>query len=171
MIGTPQTKKISADFFTQGYRISGIFFMQKRLLADVVYDLTTDYIELHDAYVSPIMEPARISAHYNATLITKPHLDFFITTTLKDGLRRDQHYGRNLQRYPVFLTVPFFEITGEILSAMRSFSGRLYLTKAGPFITVLNVTARSTFNPDVVYEGAVGQVNREKIGCFGKKVD
>ncbi|MFP4393846.1 MAG: hypothetical protein ACLFTI_01170 [Anaerolineales bacterium] len=171
MIGTPQTKQISADFFTQGYRISGIFNMHKRLLADIVYDPTTDYIEIYDAYVSPIMDPARISAHYNSTLVTKPHLDFFLTTNLKDGLRRDQQYGHSLQRYPVFITVPFFEITGEILSSMHSFRGRLFLTEAGTFITVLNITARSTFNPDVVYEGAVAQVNREKIGCFGKKVD
>ncbi len=171
MIGTPQIKQVAADFFTQGYRISGIFMMQKRFLADVVYDPTTDYIEIQDAYVSPIMDPARISAHYNSTLVTKPHLDFFLTTNLKEGLRRDQQYGRGLQRYPVFITVPFFEITGEILSSMRSFRGRLYLTKAGGFVTVLNVTARSTFNPDVVYEGAVSQVNREKIGCFGKKAD
>ncbi len=165
-------KRTPAEFFAQGYRVSGIFVVTKRLLADVIYDPTTDFVMLEDAYLSPIMDPGRISAHYTIALLQKSNLDFFLTVKTQDGLRRDQHYVRGgSNKYTVYLTVPFFEISGELYSTMKQFHPRSYLSmEAGDFITLLNVTARSTFDPKVSYEGGTAQINRTQISFFGERI-
>jgi len=160
-----------ADFFSQGYRVSGMFISDNRTLSDVVYDLTTNFIRLRDAYISPITEPAEISAYYRTTLLNKSSLDFVITIDQKDGLRRDQRYTMGQFTFNIFLTVPFFQITGTLHSLSRTFNPRSYLgSAAGTFITLINVTATCTFNPSVQYKGGAALVSRDNIGFFGEQV-
>jgi hypothetical protein len=166
------SRRISAEFFAQGYRVSGTYSIQKRLLADAIYDPTTNYLMLEDAYVSPISDPARISAHYAQVLFDKSNLDFVLTVNKRDGLRRDQTYGMGSYQYAIFLTVPFFEVTGELHTASKTFHPRSYLsTDAGTFISLLNVTARSTFNPDISYQGSVALISRAQISFFGEQTE
>lgn len=164
-----RTNKVIAEFFAQGYRVSGTYIVAKRPLADEIYDPTTNYLQLEEAYLSPIMDPAKISAYYTLTLFDKSNLDFVLTVDKKDGLRRDQAYGMGTYRLLICLTVPFFEITGHLYLINRNFNPRIYLSSdAGIFITLLDVTARSTFNPDVSYQGGVALINRAHISFFGE---
>lgn len=164
-----RVNKIIADFFAQGYRVSGTYVVSKRPLADEIYDPTTNYLQLEEAYLSPIMDPAKISAYYALTLFDKSNLDFVLTLDKKDGLRRDQTYGMGNFQLSVCLTVPFFELTGHIYLLNRNFNPRIYLsTDAGAFITVLDVTAHSTFNPDISYQGGAALINRAHISFFGE---
>lgn len=166
------TKMVSAEFFAQGYRVSGSYVATLRALADDVYDPNTNYVELRDAYVSPIMSPARISAHYKHAIFDKDNLDFILTVDPHDGLRRDQRYGLGRYAFDTFLTVPFFEIHGELRLTTQKFDTRLFLSsEAGSFITLLNVVAHSTFNPAVSYEAGVALVSRTKVSFFGQKVN
>jgi hypothetical protein len=159
-----------ADFFSQGYRVSGMFVSDNRTLSDVVYDLTTNYIRLQDAYLSPITDPAKISAYYRTTILNKASLDFVITIDQKDGLRRDQRFTLGQYKFKIFLTVPFFQITGTLHSLNRIFNPRSYLgSDAGSFITLINVTATCTFNPRVQYQGGAALVSRDNIGFFGEQ--
>ncbi len=159
-----------ADFFIHGYRVSGTFISDNRTLSDVVYDLTTNFIRLQDAYLSPITDPAKISTNYSSTLLTKASLDFVITIDSKDGLRRDQLFTMGQFVFNIFLTVPFFQITGKLYSLNRVFSPRSYLgSDAGSFITLIDVTATCTFNPIVQYKGGAALVSRDKIGFFGEQ--
>ena len=168
----PNQFKIIADFFSQGYRVSGMFMSTNRTLSDVVYDVTTNFVRLQDAYISPITNPAKISAYYRTTLLNKAGLDFVITLDQKDGLRRDQRFMMGGQfTFNIFLTVPFFQITGTLHSLNRVFNPRSYLgSDAGSFITLTDVTATCTFNPDVKYQGGAALVSRDKIGFFGEQV-
>lgn len=167
-----QSKQVVAEFFGHGYRVSGAFLITKRPLADVVYDPTTDLLELRDAYLSPVTDPATICSYFSSTLFNKNHIDFILTAEQKDGLRRDQLYNLGRYKFNVSLTVPFFEITGQIHSAMMSFMPRNYLSgEAGAFITLLDVTARCTFNPNAVYRGAVALVSRERISFLGQRTE
>lgn len=162
---------VSAEFFAHGYRLSGNYHIQNRLLADIIYDPTSDYILLHEAYLSPIMDPARISAYYKLTLMDKANLDFLITVNQRDGLRRDQHYGIVGNRFTVYMTLPYFEITGDLFTTMKVFHPKSYLTtEASTFITLLDVTAHSTFNPDVSYQAGTALINRVKLSFFGEKL-
>jgi len=160
-----------AEFFAHGYRVSGTYVSAKRPLADEIYDPTTNYIQLEEAYLSPIMDPAKISAYYVLALFDKSNLDFVLTVEKKDGLRRDQSYGMGSYQVPIYLTVPFFEIKGHLSLLNKNFNPRLYLgSDAGIFITLLDVTARSTYNPDVSYQGGVALINRAHISFFGETV-
>ncbi len=164
-----RTHKVTADFFAQGYRVSGTYVVTRRALADEIYDPTTNYLQLEEAYLSPIMEPAKISAYYALTLFDKSNLDFVLTLDKKDGLRRDQSYGMGTYQLTICLTVPFFEITGSLYVANKFFNPRIYLSSdAGIFISLMDVTARCTFNPDVSYQGGVALVNRAHISFFGE---
>lgn len=164
-----RTNKVVAEFFSQGYRMSGTYVVTKRPLADEIYDPTTNYLQLEEAYLSPIMDPAKISAYYALTLFDKSNLDFVLTLDKKDGLRRDQAYGMGTFQLSICLTVPFFEITGQLYLINRNFNPRIYLSSdAGIFITLLDVTAHSTFNPDISYQGGAALINRAHISFFGE---
>ncbi|MBN2391065.1 MAG: hypothetical protein JXR84_10085 [Anaerolineae bacterium] len=161
--------KVVAEFFSQGYRMSGTYVVTKRPLADEIYDPTTNYLQLEEAYLSPIMDPAKISAYYTTTLFDKSNLDFVLTLDKKDGLRRDQAYGMGTYQLSICLTVPFFEITGQLFLVNRNFNPRIYLSSdAGIFITLLDVSAHSTFNPDISYQGGAALINRAHISFFGE---
>ena len=164
-----EKKTVPAEFFAQGYRVSGSYTVQSRVLADEVYDPNTNYVALHDAYVSPIMNPARISAYYKYAIFDKANLDFILTVDSRDGLRRDQRYGLGRYAFNVFLAVPFFEISGELRLAISKFDPRVFLSsEADAFITLLNVVAHSTFNPEVSYEAGVALISRAKISFLGR---
>ena len=159
-----------ADFYSKGYRVSGMFVSDNRTLSDVLYDITTNYVRLQDAYISPITDPAKISAYYRTTLLNKSRLDFVITLDQKDGLRRDQHFSMGQYKFNVFLTVPFFQISGTLHSLTRGFNPRSYLgSDAGTFITVLDVIATCTFDPDLQYRGGAALVSRDNISFFGEQ--
>lgn len=165
-----QNRQVVADFFAQGYRVSGAFVGGNRSLSDVIYDLNTDFLVIQDAYLSPITEPAKISAYYAQTTLLKANLDFVLTIDPKDGLRRDQRYALGTYSFEICMTVPFFEIRGKLYLPGRVFDPRVFLSsEAGHFITILEVTARCTFNPDVSYQGGAALVSRKTISFLGEQ--
>jgi len=160
---------IVADFFAQGYRVSGAFQVSSRLFSDVIYDANTSYLDVADAYLSPITDPATISAYYKTTTLNKANLDFVLTLDQKDGLRRDQRYKLGTNSFTLCLTVPFFEIQGRLPSANRTFNARAFMTQeAGTFITLVDVTARCTFNPDISYQGGAALIASRAISFLGE---
>lgn len=166
---TLASQQIVADFFAQGYRVSGAFQATARSLSDVIYDYNTNYIAIQHAYLSPITDPAKISAHYVSTLLTKANLDFVLTLEQKDGLRRDQQYTLGNYTFNLCLTVPFFEIQGRLQTNTRSFDPRAFLSQeAGTFITLFDVTARCTFSPDISYRGGAALISRQSISFLGE---
>jgi hypothetical protein len=168
-INNPQ---IVAEFYAQGYRVSGTFVATPHPLPEVVHDPSTNYLLIRDAYLSPITDPAKIGAYYADTVLIKSKLDFIMTMDPKDGLRRDQRFGMGNYSFNLCLTVPFFEIRGRLQTLNRSFDPRVFMSSdAGPFITLLDVTAHCTFNPDASYQGGAALISREKISFLGEQID
>jgi hypothetical protein len=164
------TNKITAEFFAQGYRLSGTYVSMKRLMADEIYDPTTNYLTVEDAYLSPIMDPAKISAHYNVVLFDKSNLDLILTVDMRDGLRRDQTYGLGTYQFSIYLIIPFFEVSGTLYLSTRHFNPRTYLSnEASTFITLTDTTIQSTFNTKISYTGGAALVNRAHLSFFGEK--
>ncbi len=165
-------KTVAVELFTHGYRVTGTFVLTSRLFAEEIYNPTTAYVVLEDAYLTPITDPATIGRYYKSLVVQKDELDFALTVATKDGLRRDQRYKRSAYKYTVSLTMPFFEITGEIYSMLKKFDPRSYLgTEAGAFISLFNATARSMFDVNVTYQGGVILVNHKHIGSIGERHD
>lgn len=161
--------KITADFFGVGFRLSGTFDTRQRYLADVLYDMTTAYLIVEDAYVSPIGQPAKISASHPIAIIVKSSLSFALTNNRDDGLRRDQRYGSylGLRMIPVFVTVDSFEMTGFLRLPGKLDPRVLLSTQTETFMTLMDVKIRSTFHPDVTFEGGAAIVNKTHIGFLG----
>ncbi len=161
---------IVADYFTQGYRVSGALTEKSRSLSDIIYDRNTSYLLIQAAYLSPITDPAKITGYFESTTVAKINLDFVLTIDQKDGLRLDQQYTLGTLGFNVSLIVPFFEIRGRLPTPGRTLDPRVFLTnQAGVFVTLLDVTARCTFSPDVSYQGGVALINTAKISFMGER--
>ncbi|MCD4738538.1 MAG: hypothetical protein K8R89_04690 [Anaerolineae bacterium] len=158
-----------AEFFSQSYRLSCTFDARHHSLGDLLYATTSDYLMLDNAYISPIDHPSHISADYPRVVIIKGSLTFALTTYKDDALRHDQKYGGYLgtQLTTVFITLPHFEITGELRIPGR-FDPRILLSsQTGMFITLLNVTARLTSNQEITYHGEAAIINKNQISFMG----
>ena len=164
---TINTQDVVADFFANGYRVSGAFSAGTRNLSDAVFDPNTSYLLITDAYLNPITDPATLSAYYKTMLLTKPNLDFLLTMNSQDAIRQDQRFrtGKTFD-VSIAMTVPFFELQGKAQTISSSFNPRSFLSnEAGAFITLMDVTASCTFHPEIQYHGGAAIVNREKV-CF-----
>ena len=165
----PSEQQIIADFFAQGYRFSGAFVGGHRSLPDVIYDPRTAFVLVKDAYLSPVVDPAKISTYYASAVLAKENLDFVLTISQKDGLRLDQRYVMGNYSYNLSVSVPFFEIHGRLQTSSHSFDPRLFLSsEVGAYITLLDATARCTFNPEIAYEGGTALISRTQVSFIGE---
>ncbi|HEY89591.1 MAG TPA: hypothetical protein G4N98_07650 [Thermoflexia bacterium] len=157
------------EFFSQSYRLSCTFDARRHSLGDLLYATTSAYLMLDNAYISPIDHPSRISADYPRVIIIKESLTFALTTYRDDALRRDQKYGSYLgtQLTAVFITLPHFDISGELRIPGRFDPRVLLSSQTGMFITLLNVTARLTSNPEITYHGEAAIVNKNQVSFMG----
>jgi hypothetical protein len=163
--------QVSVEFFSFGYRLSGTYNARSRSLGDTVYDTTTAFLIVENTYISPVDRPSEMSANYAEAILVKEELSFALTMNEEAALRRDQQYGSYLgpQLKPVFLTLPFFEITGQLRIPGRFDPRVLLSSQTERFVTLMDVTARTTSNPDITYQGAAGIVNKSKISFMGVK--
>ncbi len=165
-----QDQPIVADFFAQGYRLSGTFVGGNSSLSDVIFDTTSSYLLIKEAYLSPITDPAKISAYHASTILAKHNLDFVMTVEQKDGLRRGQRFASGDRSFDLCLVVPFFEIQGRLQTSTRLFDPRSFLSNdAGVFITLLDVTARCTFSPEISYHGGAALISRAGVFYLGER--
>jgi len=157
-----------ADFFVHSYRMSGHLDVRHKKLADQLNDRTTAFLSLENVYVSSIERPADIVVSYPSSILRKSNVIAVVVARQEDGLSREQTYGSYLGVYlrDVFITVPFFEIEGNLRLSGRADLRTVLTTGTSEFVSVLDGQMRSSVHPDVVFSGAVILVNRAHIGAF-----
>ena len=157
-----------ADFFVHSYRISGRLDVRQRRLADQLGDHTTSFVQLKDVYISNLERPAHIAASYLATTLRKENIIAVVVAEQEDGLPREQTYGSYLGSYlrKVFVTVPSFEIEGNLRLSGRSDLRQVLTTGTGDFVLILDGRMTSSAHPDVVFTGGAILVNKGHIGTF-----
>jgi hypothetical protein len=163
-----QTGRLGADFFTHSYRISGQVDVRRQSLADLLNDRTTAFIELEDAYVSPLDRPADIVATYAASNLIKGNLTFVTVRHGEDVISRKDSYGSYLGSYlrKVFLTVPAFEIVGYLRLSGKVDLRRVLTVESNDFLAVLDGRIRASIRPDIGFTGGGTLVNKRHIGAF-----
>ena len=162
-----QRKFVTADFMAQNYRISGEVNVRSRPLADALNDPSTDFLEIDNVYVSPILAPADIKANYNNGSLHKDNISMVILSREEDGLSTTASYGSYSGNFPrsVFLTVPGFEVRGTLeMSAQPDI--RTYMVNAGRFIAISQGTATVSLRLEYVFEGGMILVHRQSIGII-----
>ena len=164
-----QPSLITAEFFIHSYRISGSFYVRTRSLGDALYDSTTSYLTLADAYISPISAPTKITARQHDAVIVKSAISFTLTMTREDALRRDQRYGSysGPQFKPIYITLPFFELEGLIRLPGRLDPIVLLSSRTEAYLTLIDVTARLSLQPEITYHGEAALVNKHLISMMG----
>ena len=159
---------VPADFLSHNYRISGEVNVRGRLLADSLNDVTTDFIQIENVYVSPIQRPADIKASYTAGSLRKDNISMVVLAREEDGRSKTSAYGSYVGHVlrPVFLTVPGFEVRG-LLEVGAKMEIRTYMaTYAERFIPVTEGTATVSLNPDLRFQGGMILVNKDSVGVF-----
>jgi hypothetical protein len=168
-VAISQKEHTPVEFFAEGYRLSGSFDARRASLGDALYDATSEFVVLREAYISVIDRPAEILTNYPVALVTKWSVAFALTTDQDLALRHDQKfspYQRPKTRH-LHVIVPFFEVTGDLRMPGHVDPRLMFKSQKESFVTLLDVTARSTSDPSVSYQGGAALVNTSKISFVG----
>ncbi len=159
-----RSKWISADFFTDTYRISGSVDVYRLSLADQLNDPHISYIWLEEVYVSPINRPGEIMANYPIAALGKNNLTLVILSDHEEGLTKKQTHHSYVwgKPRPIFLTVAGFEVRGE-WEIKGSFDVRM-LARLELFLPIMGGVVSATLKPEIQYQGAMILVNKEALG-------
>lgn len=159
---------VTADFLAHDFRISGDANVRTRPLADTLNDGTTDYFQIENIYVSPIQNPADIKASYPMGSLYKRNISLVVLAREEDGRSKMESYGSYLGYvlYPVFLTVPGFEVRGLLAMTPKTDIRTYLVTHADRFVPITEASATVTLNPAIRFEGGIILVNKERVGIL-----
>ena len=146
--------------------------LRGRVLSDIFNDTSTSYLELDIAYVSRIDHPGEILADYALSIVRKDRFSFVVIASgLEMALKQNQATYIYRRQWPVFVTVPYFEITGQIEAPANIDLRALMATGVERFIPVYNATATLSINQSIKFSGELILINKTSIEvmCIGDK--
>ncbi len=155
---------ITADFFTVDYRISCRVAVPAGGLHALLMDPLNSYLELEEAYISRTNTPGEIIAHYEMAAVRKENILFILLPRREDGAA-PKGAGVFLKLVPknTFLTVPSFEIRGQVETEAKASPREILVQATGRFIPVFDATAYFAHSPEINFTGPVFLVNKERI--------
>lgn len=159
---------LAADFLSHSYRISGRVNVRHRKLADQLNDHTTSFLLIENTYISNIEHPAEIATSHANAILNKNNITAVVVSHHEDGLPREHTYGSYFGAYVshVFLTVPSFEIEGNLRLSSKLDLRTVLTTGTDAFITILDGQLRSSIRTDVTFTGGAVLINKGLIGAF-----
>jgi len=123
-------------------------------------------------YVSRIDHPGEILADYALSIVRKDRLTFVVVATgLEMALKQSVATYTYRRQWPVFVTVPGFEITGQIEAPANIDLKSLMAVGVDRFVPVFNGTATLSMNQNVQFSGELILINKTAIEvfCIGDK--
>jgi hypothetical protein len=166
------SRRLTADIFADSHRISTQMALRGRVLSDTLNDTSTSYLELDIAYVSRIDHPGEILADYALSIVRKDRLSFVVIASgVELALKQNQATYIYRRQWPVFITVPYFEITGQIEAPANIDLRALMATGVERFVPVYNATASLSMNQSIQFSGELILINKTSIEvmCIGDK--
>ena len=146
--------------------------LRGRVLADSLNDANTSYLELDIAYVSRIDHPGEILADYALSIVRKDRLTFVVVATgLEMAIKQNTTTYAYRRQWPVFVTVPGFEITGQVEAPANVDLRALMAIGVERFIPIFNGTATLSMNQTIQFGGELILINKTAIEvlCIGDK--
>jgi len=165
-------RRLTADIFADSHRISTQMSLRGRPLSDVLNDTNTSYLELDIAYVSRIDHPGEILADYSLSIVRKDRLTFIVVANLGDmALKQNPALKMGMRMWPVFVTVPGFEISGQIEAPSNLDLRALMAIGVERFIPVFDGKATLSMNQSVQFSGELVLINKTavEVMCVGNK--
>jgi hypothetical protein len=161
------SRRLTADIFCDSHRISTQMALRGRVLSDVLGDTSTSYLELDIAYVSRIDHPGEILADYALSIVRKDRLTFVVIATgLEMAVKQGGMAYPYRRQWPVFITVPGFEITGQIEAPTNIDLTSLMALGVDRFVPVFNATATLSTNQAIQFSGELILINKTAIEVF-----
>ncbi len=161
---------VNLDLFTDSYRVTGRAVVGAGGIHSTLADPNSDFLEMEDAYISRIIKPGEIVASYDIVAFRKDNINFIVLQDRRDGIPVGTQHGRSVfvrgRAYPTFLTVPSFEIKGEIHHDGQLSPRAVLVSSMGRFQPVFVATASASLYPDISYSGDLILVHKERIGIF-----
>ncbi len=165
-------RRLTADIFSDTHRISTQMSLRGRILSDVLNDANTSYLELDIAYVSRIDHPGEILADYSLSIVRKDRLTFVVVAALSDmALKQNPALKVGARTWPVYITVPGFEINGFIHAPLNIDLRALMATGVERFIPVFDGKATLSMNQSMQFSGELILINKTAVEvlCLGNK--
>ncbi|MBN1318617.1 MAG: hypothetical protein JXA42_24260 [Anaerolineales bacterium] len=156
--------KITADFFTESFRISCQIGVPAGGLHSLLIDPLNSYLELEDTYISRINTPGSIVAHYDFAAIRKENMLFIILPRREDG---EPPKGTGSFLRPVsrmaFITIPSFEIRGQVETEAKASPREILVHTTGRYVPIYDATASVAMSPGITFGGKIILINKEQI--------
>ena len=161
---------VNMDLFTDAYRVTGRVSIRGGGLQSELGDPNTDYLDLHDAYISRIHQPGEIVASYTLGSFRKENINFIVLQDRRDGVPVGSSHGTSVftRGRPVsaFVTVPSFEIRGEVMYEGKPTPGAVLVQSIGRFQAIFAAEASASLFPEISYSGDLVMVHKDRIGIF-----
>jgi hypothetical protein len=172
-MGTSRYGRITAelDLFTDAYRITGRAIVGAGGIQAELESSSSSFLEMEDVYISRINEPGVIVANYPAAVFRKENINFLIVQDRRQGSGGGgAQHSRSLytrgRPLSIFLTVPSFEIRGEIQQEGKVVLRELLAKSLGQFQPLQAAQAWASLYPDISYSGDLLFVHKDRIGIF-----
>jgi hypothetical protein len=166
---------VNMDIFTDAYRISGRAAVGAGGIHSELGNPNSDFLELQSAYVSRIHQPGEIVANYSQGAFRKDNINFIVLQDRRDGVPVGSGGVRSIytrgRPVPVFITVPSFEIQGELFYEGKPSPNAILVHSIGRFQLIFSSKASASLYPDISYSGDLILVNKERIGIICLSVD
>lgn len=162
---------ISLDLFTDAYRVTGRARVGAGGIHSELSNPNTKFLDLEDAYISRILEPGAIISSYSTAAFRKDNLNFIVLQDRRAGIAVGTQHGRSIftRGRPIacFLTVPSFEIHGEIVFEGKPNPRDILVKSVGSYQPIFAARAVASLYPDISYSGDLILVHKDRIGFFG----
>ena len=161
---------INMDLFTDTYRVTGRSLVGAGGIHAELGNPNSSFLELQDAYISRIHQPGEIVASYSICAFRKDNINFILLKDRREGIPVGTQHGRSIftrgRSVGTFLTVPQFEISGEIMHEGKLAPREILVQSIGKFQLVFDARATASLVPEISYSGDLILVHKEKIGIF-----
>jgi hypothetical protein len=166
---------VQIDLFTDAYRVSGSTVVTGGGIHGELGSPNSDFLVLEDAYISRIHQPGEIVSSYSQALFRKDNINFIVLQDRKDGIPVGTQHGRSIytrgRTVPVFLTIPSFEIFGEIFYEGKPVPSAVLTQSIGRFQLIFAAKAAASLYPEISYSGDLMLVHKDRIGIFSLGAD
>lgn len=164
------SRLINMDIFTDAYRVTGRAEVGAGGIHAELGNPNTDFLELHEAYISRIHQPGEIIFSYKQGSFRKENINFIVLQDRRDGIPVGSSHGRSVftrgRSAAIFLTVPSFEIHGEVMHEGKMTPGAILVQSIGRFQPIFAAKALASLYPDISYSGDLILVHKDRIGIF-----
>ena len=161
---------INLDLFTDSYRVTGNTTVGVGGIHAELANPNSSFLEIKDAYISRINQPGEIVTSYSTAEFRKDNINFIVLQDRRVGIPVGTQHGRSIftrgRPLSAFLTVPSFEIIGEITHEGKATPRDILVKTVGNYLLIFAGKASASLYPNIAYSGDLIMVSKDRIGLF-----